>query len=73
MSGGRFMYRKSIACLAVEYVVSLCRYAANVERNPEDYDALYNWALVLQVKMSYTLVVQTVLCFKVQFCIGSFL
>ncbi|CAM6033695.1 unnamed protein product [Sphagnum compactum] len=24
------------------------RYAANVERNPEDHDALYNWALVLQ-------------------------
>jgi hypothetical protein len=42
------MQRKSITCLAVEYVVSLCRYAANVERNPEDHDALYNWALVLQ-------------------------
>ncbi|KAL8090710.1 protein HLB1 [Apium graveolens] len=24
------------------------RYASTVERNPEDYDALYNWALVLQ-------------------------
>ncbi|CAJ2628337.1 protein HLB1 [Trifolium pratense] len=24
------------------------RYAAAIERNPEDYDALYNWALVLQ-------------------------
>ncbi|KAI5394834.1 protein HLB1 [Lathyrus oleraceus] len=24
------------------------RYAASIERNPEDYDALYNWALVLQ-------------------------
>lgn len=24
------------------------RYASAVERNPEDYDALYNWALVLQ-------------------------
>ncbi|XVE64610.1 hypothetical protein DITRI_Ditri07aG0114600 [Diplodiscus trichospermus] len=24
------------------------RYAAALERNPEDYDALYNWALVLQ-------------------------
>ncbi|KAA3470089.1 UDP-N-acetylglucosamine--peptide N-acetylglucosaminyltransferase subunit [Gossypium australe] len=25
------------------------RYATALERNPEDYDALYNWALVLQV------------------------
>ncbi|XP_044484986.1 protein HLB1 isoform X1 [Mangifera indica] len=24
------------------------RYASAIERNPEDYDALYNWALVLQ-------------------------
>ncbi|MBA0588342.1 hypothetical protein Gorai_001451, partial [Gossypium raimondii] len=24
------------------------RYASALERNPEDYDALYNWALVLQ-------------------------
>lgn len=32
-------------------MLPLCRYAANVERNPEDHDALYNWALVLQVKM----------------------
>ncbi|XP_026402031.1 protein HLB1-like [Papaver somniferum] len=24
------------------------RYASTIERNPEDYDALYNWALVLQ-------------------------
>ncbi|XP_058104906.1 protein HLB1 isoform X2 [Magnolia sinica] len=24
------------------------RYASSIERNPEDYDALYNWALVLQ-------------------------
>ncbi|XP_039021884.1 protein HLB1-like [Hibiscus syriacus] len=24
------------------------RYATALERNPEDYDALYNWALVLQ-------------------------
>ncbi|XP_028774685.1 protein HLB1 [Neltuma alba] len=24
------------------------RYATTIERNPEDYDALYNWALVLQ-------------------------
>lgn len=28
---------------------AICRYASTVERNPEDYDALYNWALVLQV------------------------
>lgn len=26
-----------------------CRYASAIERNPEDHDALYNWALVLQV------------------------
>lgn len=26
-----------------------CRYASAIERNSEDYDALYNWALVLQV------------------------
>ncbi|PIN10408.1 hypothetical protein CDL12_16996 [Handroanthus impetiginosus] len=25
------------------------RYASALERNPEDYDAFYNWALVLQV------------------------
>nr|XP_027083352.1 protein HLB1 [Coffea arabica] len=25
------------------------RYASALERNPDDYDALYNWALVLQV------------------------
>lgn len=29
------------------------RYASTVERNPEDYDALYNWALVLQVFLLY--------------------
>lgn len=29
----------------------ICRYATALERNPEDYDALYNWALVLQVWM----------------------
>jgi len=31
-------------------VVEFCyRYASALERNPDDYDALYNWALVLQV------------------------
>jgi hypothetical protein len=29
-------------------MLALCRYAANVSKNPEDHDALYNWALVLQ-------------------------
>ena len=28
---------------------ALCRYASAIEKNPGDYDALYNWALVLQV------------------------
>ena len=31
----------------------LCRYASALERNPEDYDAMYNWALVLQVWFHY--------------------
>ncbi|KAJ0565211.1 putative tetratricopeptide-like helical domain superfamily [Helianthus annuus] len=26
------------------------RYASAIETNPDDYDALYNWALVLQKK-----------------------
>ena len=26
------------------------RYQTAVDRNPKDYDALYNWALVLQVR-----------------------
>lgn len=30
-------------------ILNFCRYASAIERNPEDYDALYNWALVLQV------------------------
>jgi hypothetical protein len=36
-------------------MLALCRYAANVSKNPEDHDALYNWALVLQVKCFSTL------------------
>ncbi|KAK8685095.1 hypothetical protein V6N13_041104 [Hibiscus sabdariffa] len=28
-------------------------YASAVERNPEDYDALYNWALVLQLPLPH--------------------
>jgi hypothetical protein len=29
----------------------LCRYLNAIERNPEDPDAYYNWALVLQVNL----------------------
>jgi hypothetical protein len=29
--------------------VLLCRYVSAIERNPDDPDAYYNWALVLQV------------------------
>lgn len=29
--------------------VVVCRYSTAVEQNPDDHDALYNWALVLQV------------------------
>jgi hypothetical protein len=32
------------------FLLGFSRYAAAIERNPEDYDALYNWALVLQVR-----------------------
>jgi hypothetical protein len=33
----------------IVFLLGFSRYAAAIERNPEDYDALYNWALVLQV------------------------
>lgn len=33
----------------INFILGFSRYASAIERNPEDYDALYNWALVLQV------------------------
>jgi hypothetical protein len=33
------------------FKVLLCRYVNAIERNPNDPDAYYNWALVLQVYM----------------------
>lgn len=33
------------------YRVLLCRYLNAIERNPDDPDAYYNWALVLQVNL----------------------
>ncbi|XP_051144830.1 protein HLB1 isoform X2 [Andrographis paniculata] len=46
---------KSVTCLDEEgrsrqriLTFAAKRYAAALEKNPEDYDALYNWALVLQ-------------------------
>jgi hypothetical protein len=37
----------------------LCRYISAIERNPEDPDAYYNWALVLQVKLHSLFTVHT--------------
>ncbi|CAH1428759.1 unnamed protein product [Lactuca virosa] len=37
------------------------RYASAIERNPDDYDALYNWALVLQNLHNYTVARDTFL------------
>lgn len=34
------------------FSIDFSRYAGAIERNPEDYDALYNWALVLQVRLT---------------------
>jgi hypothetical protein len=31
--------------------ILLCRYVSAIERNPDDPDAYYNWALVLQVHL----------------------
>ncbi|XP_038678774.1 protein HLB1-like isoform X2 [Tripterygium wilfordii] len=33
------------------------RYASAIERNPEDYDALYNWALVLQAFYNWAIAI----------------
>jgi hypothetical protein len=40
----------------------LCRYISAIERNPEDPDAYYNWALVLQVKLHSLFTVRTSFC-----------
>ena len=36
--------------LLPSFKVLLCRYVNAIERNPDDPDAYYNWALVLQVR-----------------------
>lgn len=38
----------SIFIQTYNFLFGFSRYATAIERNPEDYDALYNWALVLQ-------------------------
>lgn len=42
-------YYKAESLILVITSMQICRYASAIERNPDDYDALYNWALVLQV------------------------
>ncbi|KAF8379777.1 hypothetical protein HHK36_029226 [Tetracentron sinense] len=40
--------RQRILTFAAKRAHNISRYSSAIERNPEDYDALYNWALVLQ-------------------------
>jgi len=35
---------------------NFCRYASAIERNPDDHDALYNWALILQVWFLFVII-----------------
>ena len=67
-----WMVTTSLKNTLIVMFLRIRRYASAIERNPDDHDALYNWALVLQVwvhfPFSISAQVQTPVAFVLAFC-----